>query len=594
MESIKTFSLLLLFIGLLLLASCQSAQGSTPPPGGEPSLTFTPSTEAGQELSAKQAIESTPVPADPQPTPARTRPALMAARPTPTPRPPTPDPGRARGGEVVVGALGHPDTLNPLLAESDAGRALVPLLFDSLLAFDPMSGQLTPRLAEEWRVSSDSRTITFTLHSGARWHDGQPLTADDVVFSIQAARDPAQDSLYGPTLNHVLAVDAPDNKTVIVRLDVAHCPSLAALGELPIVPQHLLENSEVNPTAFGDAPVGSGPFAFEGWTPAGELRLTRHDGYWGGAPFLDAWSYRAYDSLPELQQALENGEIDAAMLPPGHLPATADLEAAYSAYYYPAPEYEFVAFNNDHPVLRDARVRRALSLAIDREQLVQQVLHGNGELMAASLPALHWTADTALQPPPYNPDEARQLLAEAGWSDSDGDGWLDRDGERLRMPVRTNGGNRLREGLASLVASYYRAIGVDASVELVAWGALVDDIFTHDFGMLVFGWPLRAEPDQSRWWLSTQDEIGSGDNFVSFSDRRVDRLLQEAATASACESGERAEAYRQIQHALAEERPYDFLLIPYATVLTRPELRGLVAGPFAGPLTSAAKWHIAP
>jgi peptide/nickel transport system substrate-binding protein len=237
-------------------------------------------------------------------------------------------------------------------------------------------------------------------------------------------------------------------------------------------------------------------------------------------------------------------------------------------------------------------VRQALSKAVDREALQDQVLGGAAELLAGSLPATHWAADPVLEPPAYDPEGARRLLAEAGWSDTDGDGWLDRDGERLRLPVRTNGGNQLRDDVATLVAGYYRALGVDASVELAVWGAVVDDLFTHDFETIVFSWPLDAEPDQSRWWLSTENEIGSGDNFVSFSDETVDRLLGEALNVPGCTPSRRAELYRQIQGVLVQERPYDFLFIPHATLLTRPDLLGIEAGPFAGPLESASAWYL--
>jgi len=493
---------------------------------------------------------------------------------------------------VTIGGLGRPDTLHPLLAESEAARAVLPLLFDSLLAYDPNSGQLMPRLAESWKVAGDSRAITFTLRSDARWHDGQPVVADDVVFTIETARDPTLDSFYGPQLEPVVEVKALNDKTVAIRLAEADCPSLAVLGELPILPRHVLARPGLDPSAFGSAPLGSGPFNFVDWESDGDLHLAANDDYWGGAPYLAAWSYRPFDTTAELQQALEREQIDAALLPPGSLLNTGDLSASLSVYRYPAPEFLFVAFNNDHPILADARVRRALSMAIDREGLLGEALGGAGELIPGSLPAAHWAADPALQPPAYDPGGARRLLAEAGWADSDGDGWLDRDGERLRVPVRTNGGNRLREDVASLVAGYYRAIGVDASAELVAWGAVVDDLFTHDFEAIVFSWPLPAEPDQSRWWLSTENQIGSGYNFVSFANTEVDRLLQEAAILPECEAGRRAELYQEIQRLLAQERPYDFLLVPYAALVMREGINGAQPGPFASPFWNAAEWYI--
>jgi peptide/nickel transport system substrate-binding protein len=492
-----------------------------------------------------------------------------------------------------VGGIGALHTLHPLLAETEAERTLAPLLFDSLLDYDPESGRLTPGLARAWSVSDQSRTITFTLRADARWHDGEPVTAADVAFSLGAARDPAIGSLYGPQLQYVAEVTALDDRTVVVDLDEPECPSLAVLGEVPIIPRHALPDS---PTAasFGEAPVGSGPFVFVEWAAGGELRLAANPDYWGGRPYLDAWSYRPYEDAAGLRRALEEGEVDAALLPPGRLPGGDAAASRFRMYAYPAPEFLFVAFNNEHPLLGDRQARLALSMAVDREALLEEALGGAGELIAASLPAGHWAADARLEPPPYDPEAARRLLRQAGWSDTDGDGWLDRDGERLRLPVRTNAGNRLREDVASLVAGYYRALGIDARLEIVLWGAVVDDLFTHDFEVIVFGWPIAAEPDQRRWWLSTEDEIGWGYNFVSFADAEVDRLLAEAASVPGCDPDQRAQLYGQIQGWLAEERPYDFLLVPYAALLARPGLEGVRAGPYAGPAESADAWHLLP
>jgi len=606
----KTFSSLLLVISLLFLASCQKAEAPTATGSASPSLTLTytletiepsssseqsppqPTSQTEQTTQGETELSITLTPTRPSPT----RTASLPARPSATREPNQAIPSFSsptRGGEVVVGGLDRPDTLNPILAESEAGRALVPLVFDSLFGYEPHSGKVIPRLAEEWLIAPDGRTITFTLRTDANWHDGRPMVADDVVFSIETARDPGIDSLYGPKLEHVTEVKAPDDKTVVVSLDTSFCPSLAALGELPILPQHVLAGSDSDSASFASVPLGSGPFVFADWTPEGEVRLARNDDYWGDVPYLDALSYLPFETADELGRALESEQIDVALMPPGYLPDITDPSHTFSTYRYAAPEFLFVAFNNDHPILGDPQVRQALSMAVDRTQLLDQALNGAGDLVAGSLPATHWAADPTLNPPPYDPEGARQLLAEAGWSDSDGDGWLDRDGERLRLPVRTNGGNRLREDVATLMAGYYRAIGVDATVELVLWGAVVDDLFTHDFDAIVLSWPLRAEPDQSSWWLSTENEIGSGYNFGSFADETVDRLLGEAMAMPGCDPGDRAELYQQVQRVLARERPYDFLIIPHATLLARSDLDGIQAGPFAGPLESAAAWYLA-
>ncbi len=512
------------------------------------------------------------------------------ASPTPSrPSPPAGTPPPLRGGEITVGGLDRLESLNPLLAETETERALGSLLFDSLLDHDPNSGRPIPRLAQAWLVSDEGETITFTLRTDARWHDGKPVLANDVVFTLNAVRDPALDSLYGPQLEHVTDVRAIDDATVVIQLDQADCPSLDALGDVPILPRGWFTGTQEITTS-----PGSGPFLLSSWDAEGDLQLRSNADYWGEVPYLDTLRYHFFETSAGLEQAVEGHEVDVALMPRGYIPEVKTPSDSFQVYRYPAGEFLFVAFNNDHPVLSDARIRLALSMAVDREELLSQTLGGAGDLVPGSLPASHWAADPALEPPPYDPEAARRLLLEAGWSDTDGDGWLDRDGERLRLPVRTNGGNRLREDVAILIAGTYRAIGIDASVELVIWGAVVDDLFTHDFEVIVFSWPLRPEPDQSRWWLSTENEIGSGYNFVSFADEEVDALLEEARSVPGCDPTRRALLYREVQHILADERPYDFLFIPYAAAFARSDLRGLAGGTFGHPLESAADWYLTP
>ncbi len=565
----------LLLFGVLAICACQPAVVSS---------------GAGAEASGATPTATAP----PTERPAAT--ALPPADVTSESQARVPTPLPAMGGHVTIGGLDHLDALNPLRAESDVARSLMPLVYESMLSYDPSSGRLTPHLARSWQVAPDDRTITFTLRADARWPDGRPLAAGDVHSTIRTALDPATDSLYGARLNHVREITTPDDRTVVVSLDAPHCPSLAWLGELPILPRIDAGTSAATEIApLTDTVPGSGAFALSGDSSPEEVHLLRNTQYWGDPPYLDAVTYRPYENVPALQSALERGEVDIAWLP-ADAQATSEpfpariAEADFVPYL--SPQYLFVAFNNQHTILKDRQVRLALNLAVDRQHLLQEMLGGNGALLAGSLPAGHWAADATLSPPPYDPDRARQLLAAAGWRDTDADGWLDLQGQPLRLPVRTNGGNRLHEQVATLVVAYYRAVGIDAAVEIVSWAVLVDDLFTHQFGAVVAGWPLTAEPDQSAVWLSSENEVGSGLNFVSFSDDEVDRRLQEAVTVPGCAEDRRAELYRRVQHRLADERPYDFLFIPQAALLVRSGLLGVEPSPYAGPFWNAADWHL--
>ena len=375
------------------------------------------------------------------PTPKATlaRPTLTpqltsAARPTSTPQPATPSAGpetvlptstptsRPQGGAVIVGGLIDPITPNPLLADDEASLAVAGLVFDSLLAVDPWTDGLVPNLARAWRVSADGLTITFDLRDDVLWHDGEPFTAEDVEFTFEAIAN------ISAGLSTGLGVDSPrrfdlalveefralDAKTFLVKLSEPNCSGLYDLGLLPIVPRHLFQQQattigtgpfvfkELCPEPDFGEPVGLSPAlsgtrgsgrrlsrAVEGWSQGNRITLMRNPRCWRRPPRLDARIYRVLADEEELLAELEAGHIDVAPIRPQDL-ARVEAVGHFEIYRYPAAEYYFIAFNNDHPVLGDRRVRQALSYALDREQLVDQILPGQGTLLAAGLLPGHW------------------------------------------------------------------------------------------------------------------------------------------------------------------------------------------------------------
>lgn len=549
---------------------------------------------AAQTATAPPATPTVPATAAASPAPTDAG-SEGAASPTRTAAPPptaTPTPGPAvePAGEVTVGGLGAPDSLNPYLDDSQANRWLTPLLFESLLAVAPDDGRLTPALARDVLVSDDGLTLTFHLSENGRWHDGRPVTARDVIFTWQSMLDTPRYHRYWFPPERISALAAPDEATVVVTLPEANCSLLYALGQAPILPQHLLAEEGVFAADFGRAPVGSGPFALARWAGEGDIELVRReDGASAGdRPGLAAWTYRPAADANELQQALAAGAIDAAVLP-----GAGAAPSGLTSYAFPLPEMYFVAFNLAQPPLDEVLIRQALAQALDRDRILAEALPGGGLLLGNSLGPGHWADRRAGSWPAYDPDRARSLLAEAGLRDVDRDGWLDRDGEPLRLALRTNADNDLRRALAILVSQYWRAVGVNTAVELVDWPILVDDLFTHDFEAVVFSWPLAPDPDQTRYWGSAENTIGSGLNVVSLADDAVDRWLAAGLATPGCDLDARAATYTGLQTRLAELRPYDFLLLPEARLVARPDLRGPAPGLWAGPFWNGGKWFLA-
>jgi len=498
---------------------------------------------------------------------------------------------------VVEGGLADVVTLNPVLADDCTSLAVIELLFDRLLAVDPQTGSPRSGLASSWRVSADGLTITFALQDDVLWHDGQPFSAADVEFTFKAIVNPAVGSPRQADFSLVKEFKAVDDNTFVVTLTDADCSILYDLSSVSIVPRHILSDNDIQTSPFNVSPVGTGPFMFGERVAGDHVTLLRNPSYWGKAPHLDAWTYKVVADKKALLAGLGAGQLDVIPL---SLDDLASVEAAghFQIHRYPANEYYFIGYNTDHPILGDVRVRRALSQAVDRQHLVNRILGGQGQLLDTGLLPAHWAHPQELagypsaQDRPFDPARAAQLLAEAGWVDSDGDGIRDHDGERLRLRLATNGGNAVREAIAILVQQYYLAVGVAAEVELIKWGNFLEDIFTHDFDLVVFSWPLALDPDERELWHSSESVLDSGFNFVSYHNPRVDELLLQGLRVPKCEEARRAAIYSEIATILAEDQPYAFLFAPYNLIAANERVGGVAPSPFAGLHWNLADWYV--
>ncbi|HEY63177.1 MAG TPA: peptide ABC transporter substrate-binding protein [Caldilineae bacterium] len=526
-------------------------------------------------------ISSPPPSKSPLPTPPPTW------TPTPTPSPPTPTPTPPRR-EVVIGlALSQDVVLNPLRLPPDdlAARFLVDVLFDRLMPSSPGDGSLTPGVVREWSVSEDGLSIILKMREGARWHDGHPVTAEDVAFTVRTAIDPEFNSPYFIRLPHVLSAEATDDVTVIVRLEEPSCPALTGLGDLPVVPAHYLEGSSWE--TFDRAPIGSGPLRFVEWQGNRTFTLSAVRDHWRAQPQITTWYVRLL-SVEEMRSAWKAGDLDVAILSRA---LTLDPPSDWPIQWAPGLEYVGVFFNQERLGLTDVRLRQALSMALDRSRLNQLALGGRGLPLAAPWLPSTWAIQPAPTPPPFDRERAEALLNAAGWRDEDGDGWREREGEPLLVRVKTNGENLVRRDLAMLVAAAYRAIGVPAEVEIVPYFSLIDALFRHDYDVAIFGWPIDLDPDQSLYWRSDQTEPRRGFNLIGWRDGRTDALLEEGYAARACAIDERRKAYHALAVHLAEQRPVDILFALPVGVAVQPGLQGVTISPFAGVGTSLPDWR---
>lgn len=520
----------------------------------------------------------------------------------------------ARGGDYVEAIVGAPQTYNPLLARTDAELVLARLLFSGLTrptaGGDNGSPPIEGDLAERWEVSEDARSYTFFLRPDALWHDGQPVTADDVVFTIKLIQDPAIPDLQKTRLAAAwqkAVVEKLDEHSVRVLLPEAYAPFLSA-AMLSIVPEHLL--AEVPPadlvqdrfSAF--APVGSGRFSLapreEG---AGQKdRLQRFEGHWenrGMQPYLDAVVLRYFATVEEAVGAVSRHEVQGmGRVPPDALDILADddrirlveaLQSGYTAIY----------LNASDPLLRNASVRQALSLALDRDSLIQdkQLMGGHGLKGLSPIPPGNWAHDDSLAPPVFDPQKAAVVLDEAGWVDSDGDGVRDREGQPLHFTLSVRDDNPLLGAMGEAIQKGWRAIGIQVDLQTIQGANLAGTLGTRAFTALLFSIELPYyDPDPFALWHSTQI-AAPGQNYAGFNSPDADQLLVDARRAHPIQGqAERRRLYERFQAIFAEQLPALIIAYPaYSYVVADPgignvQLPSLVVQP-ADRLLSLPDWY---
>ncbi|MFN8491213.1 MAG: ABC transporter substrate-binding protein [Caldilineaceae bacterium] len=508
------------------------------------------------------------------------------------------------GGMLVQAVTEDADTLNPLLTTNPTSQAVVRQLFPTLLNIDAQTGLITnTALAERWDVSDDGRIYTFHLRSSAQWSDGEPVTAQDVKFTYTALLSPTVQSPFRTILTALEKIEAPDAQTVVVTFAAPDCAALHLLRQ-PLLPSHryAADFSDLHSNPLNKAPtVSAGPFQFQAWAPGDQIRLVRNPNDWQGAPLLAEWRYVVVSDPAEQFRQLLGNKIDAMQVPPAMLKSVAD-DPAVTVYQAPGNSYSFIALNladpsnpqpgrdatgalqpqTPHPILGDGRVRQAIAYGLDYTRIISDVYQNQGERPATYLPAsMSWALDKTLQPYPFQPDKAKQLLTEAGWVDANQDGIRERDGKPLALSLLTNNDSPQRVRIGELVQQLLAALGFDIHFQAVDFAQVSDTLLNQKYDLVVIGWDnVGPDPATSTFWHSRDDTPGAGANFVSFQDQQVDQWLDEAAQLPGCPVAERAQRYRQVERRVYETVPYIFINSePTAWAFTH-HLQGQTPGPW--------------
>jgi len=505
----------------------------------------------------------------------------------------TTDTGRpATGDALVVGSIGDASRLLPILATDSASGEIVGLLFNGLLKYDEHL-HVAADLAQSWDVSPDGLTITFHLRPNVRWHDGQPVTADDVRFTYDKLIDPNVKTPFSSSYELVDGVDVLDPLTIRVRYKEPFAPALES-WMMGIIPKHALEHEDLNTTKLLRHPIGTGPYTLAKWKTGELIALAANPNYFEHRPYLDRYLYRIIPDEATLFLELLTGGVDLSGLTPLQYARQANtpfVEREYQRFRYPSFGFTYIGYNLQDPRFSDARVREAIDRAVDKQAILNGILFGLGAVATGPYPKESWAYDPSVQPLPPDRDEARRLLAEAGWTDHDGDGWLDKDGQPFRFTLITNQGNDVRKQVAELVQQQLKGVGIQVDIKIIEWSTFVHEfIDKRRFEAVLLAWSLARDPDLYDLFHSSKTKEGEY-NFCGYANPEVDRLLVEGRRTF--DQTKRQDIYRQVHRILAHDRPYTFLYVADALPIIHRRIRNVVSSPI-GIGYNMIDWYVPP
>ncbi len=494
------------------------------------------------------------------------------------------------GDKLVTGSIGDASNLIPILATDSASHEIAGLVYNGLLKYDK-NLNLVGDLAKSFEISKDNLKIIFHLRKNVKWQDGYPFTADDVVFTYNLIMDPKTPTAYRSDYDYVKSVKKIDNYTVEVVYKRPFAPALSSWS-VSILPKHLLAGKNILNSPLRTHPIGTGPFKFKKWEIGQKIELSANDTYFDGRPYLDGYIYRVIPDSATMFLELKAGKVDLMGLTPIQYKRQTDtkfFKENYRKFCYPTFVYTYLGFNLKNPLFKDKRVRQAIAYAINKDEIINVVLLGLGVKATGPYRPDMWYYNPNVKKYPYNSEKAKQLLAEAGWKDSDGDGILDKNGKKFQFTIMTNQGNSNRAKTAQIIQKRLGEIGISVKIRIIEWASFINEFIDKKrFEAVILGWSTGIDPDQYDIWHSSK--TGAKElNFISFKNKEVDKLLELGR--STFDREKRKKYYFKFQEILADEQPYVFLYIPYSLVIVHKRFRNVKLAP-AGITYNLEKWYV--
>lgn len=509
-----------------------------------------------------------------------------------------------KGDWIIRQVMSDAEKINPIVTNDATASGIMLYIFENLLEIDRVTYELKPLIAKSLpEISEDHLTYTFELKENVTFSDGAPLTGEDIIFTVKVIKNPFSDAqALRNYFNDVKSVELVDGNKYKVKFTMSkpYFRAIYSIGDLEIIPKHILDLDNLNDKftwseleaaqktfdskkfpemqRFADFinsqevsrdakyVVGSGPYILDKWITGQSVTLKRNENYWNKSElphYPDKLIFKTIKDQNAAVVAAKNKEIDEMQV----IQPVDFVENVKNPEDYKLrkalviePSYNYIAWNNSSQLFSDKRVRWAMSYAINRKDIIDKIVYGMGTPIQSHVFLKSKYLNTNLPEIPYDINKAKQLLTEAGWKDTDGDGIIDKviDGKKVDFKFTfTNNTNPKRKKVILILIEQLRQIGIEASIQEYEWSVFLDKIKKHQYDACFAGWQLSVTPDDPYQIFHSTQAVGEGSNYFSYDNPASDKLLEENRVEF--DDVKRKEILDKWQKIVYDDQPVTFL-----------------------------------
>ncbi|MBD3226312.1 MAG: hypothetical protein GF313_16405 [Caldithrix sp.] len=461
------------------------------------------------------------------------------------------------GGTLIIGISGDVDSFNPFYGESVSAQEITHLMLLGLADLDEHS-DFKPEIARSWERSTDYSTLTYHLRRDAVWSDGFPITAHDVKFTYDLLMDEKVGSPLQGITEFIQEVSVVDSYTVTFTFSKAY-PTQIFDTAREILPRHILKDIDpknLRSHPFGKKPISSGPFKLKEWVEQQYIELVPNESYFGKKPYLDRVIFKIIPDQTNLLMQLKAGEID--MMTGVPLAEVDNLQAnnpEINIRQVSGRVYYYIGYNQKNALFKNVQVRRALTMAINREQIIEGLLHGYGKKCYGPLPPIvEWAYTEDVETIAYDPRKARRILNNNKWIDQNDDGLLEKNNQPFEFTLITPTGNQLKSDVATVVQSHLSKIGIKVHIKVLEWTNFLKHLQSKNFDACVGALSTSFYVDPTPVFHSKSTHLF---NAISYSNPKIDRLIEEGRKEMDRQKAKKI--WDRFQKEIYGDQPFTFL-----------------------------------